>query len=387
MTEGPVTASSREADVVQKLGRLWLVDLPKRLYRFFPSMSLAFLDGSWTGAWPRVAAFAPVGALLVGLLAPLAWPGLEVVYTESLSLMTLVIAGAILSGPVGVMLWLGYAFGDLMFGDLPSYAFDVFPLLRLASRLVPLILLAMLAIVIPAVAQKVVWRLRFSRIPNRKARIWARGILLAGSCGLLVFTWAQAMVVLVNPVFRWVGDEPTVEAIFPVQVRWPFLVGVAFAAALGRVWAEDIALGSHHRAQAVAEAVRQLRAQGTHRLGIWARFPSWVPVSAVTVLIVLTLSGIYERWIDALAVAVVVALLEAWRRGLFGNQVERWGGIVQRWPLVIRFLALVVVSYLVAYLVAAIFYSTGSFRLVLVGALLALIATYVFLPQPAEKGV
>jgi hypothetical protein len=380
-THEPVSPAPRVQRSIGALGRFWLVEVPRRTHRFSPRLAFTFLDGAWTARWPAVAGFAPVAAFLVGFLAPLAWPGLEVVYTESLSLMAVVIAGAILSGPVGVMLWVGYAFGDLMFGESARAAS---PLIRLASRLVPLVLLAVPAIVIPAVSQMLVWPLRFRWLSNRMARVWARALLYAAACGVLVFTWAQAMIVLVRPIFGWVGANSTFEAIFPVQVRWPSLVGVAVAAALARVLAQQAVLRHDARAEAVIELAQQLRARMIPRQGLWERVPAPAQVVAVTVLAMVTLSGIYERWFDALAVAAVVAPLEAWRNGLFGDLAGLWGSISRRWPLLVRFLTLVAVSYLAAYWTAAVLYRTQSFRLVLAGALVAVIATYLLLP-PAQS--
>ncbi|MGH9167026.1 MAG: hypothetical protein ACRD02_04215 [Acidimicrobiia bacterium] len=369
--------------LTRRMARLWLVDVPGRLHRLLPGLAFSFLDGAWTAARPSVAAFAPLAGFLVGLLAPFAWPGLEVVYTESLVLMALVIAGAILSGPVGVMLWAGYAVGDLLFGTVPTGGSPLW--LRQASRLVPLVLLVVPAIVLPTVAQKLIWPMPLRWLTNRSARVGARAILYAATCGLLVFTWAQAMIVLVRPVFGWVRGNPTVEAIFQVQVRWPWLVGVAIAAALVRVLAEHALLRESPRAQAAIEVTRQLRARLRPRTSLWQRVPAPVRVILVTAFMMVVLAGIYERWFDALAVVAVVAPLEAWRNGLVGPRGNRWASVLAGWPLLVRFLALVGVGYLVSYWVAAVLYDTGSFRLVLAGALLTVIATYLLFPSTTRE--
>src|SRR5439155_22699867 len=86
----------------------------RQLAPWLPPPADALADGAWTAAWPGVAAVTPLVALALGFLAPLLLPGLLDVYTESLPFMLLLVAAAILSGPAGLGLLLGYAVGMLL---------------------------------------------------------------------------------------------------------------------------------------------------------------------------------------------------------------------------------------------------------------------------------
>ena len=93
---------------IRRLAHFWLVDAPRRLNWPLPRVTDILVDGAWTAAWAPVAAFAPLAAFAVGLLAPLLWPGIDTVFSESLPFMMLVSMTALLSGPAGLILWLGY---------------------------------------------------------------------------------------------------------------------------------------------------------------------------------------------------------------------------------------------------------------------------------------
>src|SRR4051812_38955148 len=96
----------------ERLAGFWSVRAPAWLDNWFPQVAKATADGSWTAAWKPVAAYLPLAAFVLGLLCRFIFPSIYVVYSESLIFMALVIGGAILSGPVGVMLLLGYIVED-----------------------------------------------------------------------------------------------------------------------------------------------------------------------------------------------------------------------------------------------------------------------------------
>jgi len=139
----PEQAAPPAETPIRRLAHFWLVDAPRRLNRPLPRVTDILVDGAWTAAWAPVAAFAPLAAFAVGLLAPLLWPGIDTVFSESLPFMMLVSMTALLSGPAGLMLWLGYSAGDLVLGTPANTFFrsgnPIFDLLvPLAARAIPL---------------------------------------------------------------------------------------------------------------------------------------------------------------------------------------------------------------------------------------------------------
>jgi len=161
-----------------------------------PRVTDILVDGAWTAAWPPVAAFAPLAAFAVGLLAPLLWPGIDSVFSESLPFMMLVSMTALLSGPAGLMLWLGYIAGDLVLGTPANTFFrsgnPIFDLLvPLAARAIPYVLLAVPAMIIPLAGRRLVWPI-VSKLPGNNRQRGLHAGLYAVVCGVLIFWWARA---------------------------------------------------------------------------------------------------------------------------------------------------------------------------------------------------
>ena len=372
-----------------RLAKLWSLTIPRRLSNRAPALADSFRDGAWTAFWPPLAAFAPVAALMVGFLGALVWPGLEYSYTESLAFMMLVIAGAILSGPVGVMLLVGYAVGNLLFGEayFSSSAYsDFLPrfLTAWGGKLIVLGLLVFPAVLLPPLARRIVWPVVGKAAPTN--RLAVRASLYAAVSGVLVFLWAQAMIVLVRPVFVLPssGGQPTFEAIHPVQSLWPWLVAVGVAAAAGRVIVESRVLRRSPRASAVAEAYRTWWARAPRRTSPWQRAPAPVRALVVTVLGTALLAGTYERWFDPFIAAPIIGVLEAWRLGVFGGTAGL-GRAIRRIPVIVRFLIAVVLAYGVAYLPVSALFNASSLRPFLFGALGSMAVFYLLLSPPEER--
>ena len=102
------------------LARLWWVRIPALLGRISGLLTSLASDGAYLRAWPAAAALAPIGCLLVGLLA--GWTHfsnsyIALSYTNSLLLMALLTIFSGLGGGLGLWLLVGYIVGDfLLFG-------------------------------------------------------------------------------------------------------------------------------------------------------------------------------------------------------------------------------------------------------------------------------
>lgn len=390
--DGPTTSSAPPSasaaasteGLTVRLAKLWSLTIPGRLAKRAPTLADSFRDGAWTAAWPPVAAFAPLAGLILGFLAALV---LDVSYTESLAFMMLVIAGAIMSGPVGVMLLAGYAVGNLLLKEgyysSSSYS-DFLPrfLTAWGGKLIVLALLAFPAVLLPPLARRMVWPVAGRAAPGN--RLAVRAALYAAVVGVLVFLWAQAMVVLVRPVFVLPssGGQPTPEAIEPVQNLWPWLVAVGVVAAAGRVIVESRVLRRFPWATAVAEAYRNWWALAPRRPSTWQQAPALVRVLVVALLGTALLAGTYERWFDPLIAFVGVGALEAWRLGVQRGLIGGVRGAIRRIPGIVRFVIAVILGYGVAYLPVSSMFFAGSLRPVLFGALASMAVFYLLFPPP-----
>jgi hypothetical protein len=327
---------------------------------------------------------------MVGFLGALVWPGLEYSYTESLVFMMLVIVGALLSGPVGVMLLAGYGVGNLLFGEsfYSPFSYPNFPprfVFAWGGKLIVLALLAFPAVLLPTLARRMVWPIVGRAAPANRLAIHAG--LYAAVSGFLVFVWAQAMVVLVRPVFviPYRGGDPTFEAINPVQNLWPWLVAAGVAAAAGRVIVESRVLGRSPRAAAVAEEYRQWWVRAGRRPSPWQRAPVLVRVLVVTVLGTALLAGTYEHWLDPLIALVGIGVLETWRQGMLGGFAGGLGRAISRIPVIVRFVVAVVLAYGVAYLPVSAMFKASSLRPLLYGALASMAVFYLLLSPPEGR--
>jgi hypothetical protein len=258
---------------------------------------------------------------------------------------------------------------------------------RRASQLVGYLLLAIPTVLLPQLARSLS-EAAVTRFGGAKIRVAVRAVLYAAVCGALVYLWAQGTVVLIRPIFTWRGGSggtPTTPAIYQVQFRWVWLVGVAVAAAVARIVLEEIVA---RRAQG-AGTVASLQAERWEDAERGARGRA-LPQAAHAILFAagstLLLAGAYENgWRDALMVLVITAVLGAWRAGLLIRippWLERGLG---RIPAALRFAAAV----LAGYWLASSMYGTRiptTFTPLLFGALLTLAAVVVLFPPRSAAG-
>jgi hypothetical protein len=373
-----------------ELSRLWAVTLPKWLDPWAPQLALSMGDGVWVVAWPKVTPFTPVAALGVGLLSALVSPGWHFVYTESLPFLAFIITGAILSGPIGIMLVVGFAIGNFFLArpELgPSVVFGGGGLVKThASLLLSYLLLGFLAVRVPFMA-RLFAEGTLVRIPDYgRIRSAARWILFPLLCGALVFLWCQATIVLIRPVFIWSGQfAPTVEAIHPIQSQWQWLAGTAVAASLARLALEGIVgrnLGSSERLKGL-QAERWVDSVGASGSGV-----SWRRVGLTAVAGTFLLAGFYTGWVDALVVGLTLLMLRAWNVGLVARQPVGWVNVVRRVPALVRFAAALLVGYAVSRMITEVAYASHifSFRLLLIGVLATIVILYICFPNQRPAG-
>lgn len=387
----PVPSSSSPAPALspqpEALARLFSVRLPRLLDRWNPQLADAFADGAWTAALPGATSLAPMVALGVGFLFAMFWPGIWMrdVYTESIIFLTLVVAGAILSGPVGVMLCAGFVAGDVLH-DLVRGQYAREPLAVAGSQLISYLLLALLAVRMPQLSRRLAEGVPLPRDSSQRNMI--RSALFVGCCALLVVLWCQAMIVLTRPVFTWLGGSPTTAAITQVQNRWQWLMAVAVIAAIARLILESN-VSSGASGSAMIAALQNERWSGSTRRGaVPHALPAVVRVIIGAVMVTMLLAGTYTGWIDAVLVAAAVTAVGAWRAGLIGMFPPGLVALIRRIPALVRFVAAPSLGYMVSYVLINSLWSLGSFRPVMIGSLVTLCFFFVLFPRaPAALAV
>jgi hypothetical protein len=382
------TERNQKTDRADGLTYFWSVTLPRWLDPFAPRIADAFADGTWTATSRSVAAFTPFIALAVGFLVPHLFPGMRDVFTESLLFMVLVIAGAILSGPIGVMMLIGYIAGVLVWGVPPRTAPNYPPLhyflRRGGSLLISYLLLAIPAIMIPQQAR---WMAEEMPLPDRTGpavQFGVQTILYAVGCGLLIYLWSQAMPPLIQPIFDWFNQAQNPEAFAVLQKQSHWLIGTAVPAVMVRMILEALLSRFSPRAVFVAKLEEQRWSNAERRGVYWRKTPWPLRVVLTSSVVTLLFSGIYEGWIDALLVAAATAGLELWRAGVLGHLPDWWEQAVFRVPALFRFVAALFVGSLLSLLV--VLPAAGiSWRPLLIGVLLTLVMFYLLFPQRSAR--
>jgi hypothetical protein len=378
----------------------WTLKLPAWLDDWFPQAANALADGAWTAAWRGVAAVAPALAFAVGLLSRLIFRDLNAVFSESLVFIAIVIAGALLSGPVGAMLFVGYIVQDVALGNRVDTlsGLDGLSALNLVGlvggKLVSYLLLAIPAITVPLLANQLTQGVKLRQFDDPNQRLWSQAALYGTICAVLIYLWTQSMIVLIRPFFTWLGTVPTVAAIYPVQQQTFMLVGIALLAGAGRVLLEQGPASRSPRAAVVALLKRE-RWTGAHAAPLSA-VPQAIRVAIASAVVTLVLAGTYEDWVDGILVAVITGLIGMWRAGLIRliPVPAGWALRVRRYPPLTRLLAASAIGYALTGLTLIPFWlnlETASFtqglRPVLLGALLTLVAFHIlFPPLPVAKG-
>ena len=391
-TEAASGESSRDArrDRADPLTYFWSVTLPHWLDPWAPRFADAFADGAWTAAWRGVSAIAPLLALVIGLLVPQVWPGMRSVYTESPLFLGLIIAGAIFSGPVGVMMLLGNVIAMLMWGStgVPLRARHQewlgYFVRRWGSVLISYLLLAIPAIMVPQQAR---WMAEEMPLPSKITagiKVAVQAILFAVGCGILVYLWCQAMPVLIRPIFTWLRMDPRVEAIVPLQQGWQWLVGAAATAALVRLLAERMVIGDSSRVTSISELQEQRWSNPERRDQFWRNIPELPRIILRSVVMTLVLAGIYQQWIDALLVAILIIFFEAWRAGLIARFPEWWERAVMKVPALLRFGTALLFGFLLSQWIITRQWRGDTFRPVLWATVSTLLIFYFLFPQRTE---
>ena len=378
--------------LIGSLAQLWLVRGPKFLSSWAPSLSDALADGAWTSPWRALTALTPVAALALGFVTSSRWLGLDQLYSNSLLFMAIVVASAILSGAVGLMVLVGYVVGDALSGGgelgrqfASSSTLGPFQtiLREGGSQLLTYLLLAIPAISVPRfatlLARAFPMKLPLRRLAQFKARIVFYPLVL----GLLIYVWCLGMTVLIRPLFTWRNVPLTAQAVEVFRSQWGWLVLTAMVAALARVLLEEVVQRWSPWRATVARVRRLRQAALAHPTARKRQLPLPVQIVVPAALTTLVLAGLYQGWSDALVVGIVATVLSSWRVGFRGQLPPGLGLRIRQLPPLVRAItALIVgvVSFELAGLLVPGAAGASLSRPLLLAAVFSLVASHVLFP-------
>ncbi|MEO5951808.1 MAG: hypothetical protein ABIQ44_04990 [Chloroflexia bacterium] len=357
----PAPAKPAGPPIDQTLEELWSVRIPGWIESWSPQTAQAMADGAWTAVIRRVAAFAPILAFVIGLLSRLIFRDLDEVYSQSLAFMVLLVAGATLSGPVGL---------GLFAGKLISYT-----------------LLAMPAVVLPLLVRQLTGAVQLRQISEARTRMAAQIGLQAVIAGALIYFWTQSMVILIRPLFSFVGVEPNFNTLDAIQGGAPWLVGAVMLATAAREFVVQMVLPKMPRA-GVVTALERWR-WSDEKKSVLDKLPEPVRVAIASTVLTIILAGTYESWFDLFISALVIGLIGAWRTNLL-RQIPipmQWAFRVRQFHPMLRLLAATLAGFLLTTFVVAPFWgASGGIRLLMIGSLLTLIIfNLLFPPLPVME--
>lgn len=355
------------------------IRLPKSALALTGLGGAALADGSYLRAWPPVAALAPPGAMLLGLVLGILHPG--ELYTYSLVVMGILGIISALGAGLGCWALVGFAFGDLLLSRRDEFSrlapsFDEQGLRAVAALALSYVLLAGLLVLAPILASAV--RLAVTDyLHDGGHAIPVAGVALMATHVALAFLWTQSTPFLIRPVWSYFGGSPEVPAIEPLQQRgWILAVLVAAGVAI-RLYLERL-------------AARRLDPLGMPGLvgGLPAPAPWWLAVAGRTLFVTFLLSGLLTSLLAMAATAVALA-------GIFFVHIRVLPAMpgyirtVGRVPLILRVVGVVLLAYGAGtwWVQRAVDAGSQSFSSLVVATLVSLAFVALLLPErPHNSG-
>jgi hypothetical protein len=350
---------------------LW-VSAPRRAFRRSILLGVVLADGSYLGAWPRIAPAVLPAAALLGFAVGAAHP--DDLYTYSLLLTSLLAVVSTFGASIGLCALIGFVLGDLIFARLGESSRltltpDLDGLRALAALTISYLILAGLLALVPAAASAARIGVANWLVRWKQGSVVASATLVVAEVGL-AFLWTQSTPFLIRPVWSYFSASPEVSGIEPLQQRgWVLALAVAVAA-VGRLLLER---ASGWSALRDGWPVEEVSARA---------IPWWLAVIGRSVLVTAMLSGLVESPLGAVVVFLaVVGISFLHVRVLPG--LTRYVKTVRRVPLLVRCLIVVVLAYALGTLIVEGARDRGSdsFVSVILATLISLVVVAALLPE------
>lgn len=377
-------ASAFELDPATKwLIQLWWNLLPLQANRISRILSMILVDGLYLAVWPRVAAFAPLLSLFLGLLAGWFRFGAVSVFTQSIVILFLVIILGFISSQLGFLFVFGYAILDFFTNPALEYGDPVQMHIALLITYAALIMIAVgLPYFIRLLRVQMLLRVQTSmptlNMPDtRLVESAFSGIISA----FLLFLYLQAVPILIRPLFTWqeYSSPPPVDAVSLIQNQvWLFAL-IALIVAVLRVIVEHKASVIDH--EAIDEFVAPL--EQTDQLGFLERLPNYMKLVLVGGTSTLLVAGMLDAWIDGVILFLgllsigVVRIFLAMRGGV-------WSRTMEKIPTILRLLIVLAAAYYFSSLLLANLTWGIAFQPLLWALLISMLIMSIAFPEPIK---
>lgn len=367
------------ASILRAVADFWWVQLPTAAGRLWPPAAGLLSDGLALGAWRLAAVLAPPVSFLVGFLVGWLYLKSGALYTSSILALGLMLAVSYTGLACGIWVWLGYVVADTFLITHPLAGYPWFERLLLVrgGLLVSYLLLAGLLIGLP-LAARALSRLAVTGLrPAGRARQTILFILQPSLLGAMVYSWVQAVPVLIEPVYTWRNSSPPADATASLHDRgWilPLLAIVICAARQLEIrWAV--------RQPEIKRRLGQLK-QAAARPRRLSRIPDWLSASMRAGLITLMLSGLFADWLEAIVWLLFVTALAIAQSDWFGK-LRIWNVAVSYVPVIIRLLLALGIGAGFGKLIFAHTQGQQTYRPMLMCLAVTMTAVALLIPKPS----
>ena len=374
-----------------RLIRVWWGWLPRATSRKSRVLGAAFLDGRYLINWSNVAAYAPLAALIIGVVVGLSRSYSEETFTFSLFWMSVMLAVSAFSAALGVWVTVGYGTADFL-RHVSTNAFmgSAFDKLAFAGALaISYVLLAMLLIFVPLVSQGLCRNTLQPLDAYLRRRSFGTAALLLLSIVLypliqsaLVYAWTQNVPTLIRPIYTWRGFQPPVPAISPLQDNGSVLVALAGVLAVIRVILEFRPVEAGPPPYAALLWNPQTDKSTAKKTGKATTLLGVIGKAALTTAF---LGGLITSWWQAVVVwaAVFGALLF---RNMISTRQSYWARLISTVPLILRIALASFISYAIASQVIRLMWDQSeTFLPVVISTLVCLLIFAILVPSSTAQ--
>lgn len=335
--------------------KLW-VDLPLKAQRISNTLTDVLLDGLYLSVFSVIGVIVTPLVLILGFLAGIFHPGFKTVFSESLPFM--IVAGSVgmLSARLGLFFVFGFALGDFFLAPhAASYSLHG-PIRNFLETRPALVieyaLLALLLVWTPMVVKELLGTLR---LPKKfsNGQIFYSALLSVGAfTGLFVFFWTQAVPVLIRPVFAWNNVYFPLSMAQPLQQTGYQLIVVLVILALVRVWLQHLVLTLPPFSQTYSNLSEKLF-KAKPVVPFFDRLPVPARVIISSAAMAFLLSGLFSNWFQPVILFSVFSFFSVFREGLISLPFSPLAKIMDKIPVIVRFvIGLVLVSWVAGRAVA-----------------------------------
>jgi hypothetical protein len=345
--------------------RAWGEWFPQWMGRFSHFLERAFLRTPHWILWPRIEAFGGPVLFMAGFFIGASHLGFQDVVTESLPILMIACFLSFLFTPWGTVLWISFAMGDFLFYRMNWVELNV-------GILTPILYYSLLGS----------WLVQCPALLDTfpRARHSFLGLLITRTAvgASLTFLWLQAAPVLLRPLWTWFGEEPYVEAIWPLQQEKILLI---LATLLSIILHTLLEKWNQEKYPVEFSAVLTMRsALISHQQGRLRKLSKWLELVFESAFVTFLLAGLFSNWSEAGTAFGLFYVASCWRAGLFYRLPDSWLLWIESFPLGWRFLVAVGLAVLLGGGITILLWSSTSFIPIAFATFVSIVVIYSLLP-------